>query len=216
MSRRIRILLVDDHRLFRDGLRAILALHGDVEVVGEADDARSAAQLAETVEHDLVIVDVTLPGPNGLALVRELKRQHHTTPILILTMHQHADIVADALAAGATGYALKHQSEAELLEAVRATAARQRYLAPQIAASVDDSAVGSRKRAAGILAQLSSREREIFDLMVRGSSNGDIAAQLFISIKTVETHRTRIMKKLGVHSLGELIRLAARHGLLAA
>jgi two-component system, NarL family, response regulator NreC len=216
MSRPIRILLVDDHRLFRDGLRAILALHGDVSVVGEADDARSAAQLAAAVEHDLVIVDVTLPGSNGVALVRELKRQQRTTPVLVLTMHQHADIVADAFAAGATGYALKHQSEAELLEAVRACAARRRYVAPQIAPAVAEPATGSRKRGGGVLSQLSSREREIFDLIVRGSSNAAIAEQLFISIKTVETHRTRIMKKLGVHSVGELIRLAARHGLLAA
>ncbi len=216
MSRPIRILIVDDHRLFRDGLRAILALHSDVSVVGEAEDARGGAQLAADVEHDLVIVDVTLPGSNGVALVRELKRQRRTTPILILSMHQHADIVADAFAAGATGYALKHQSEAELLDAVRTTASRRRYLAPQIAPEIADEAGASRKRASGILSHLSTREREIFDLIVRGSSNADIAQQLFISIKTVETHRTRIMKKLGVHSLGELIRLAARHGLLAA
>jgi two-component system response regulator NreC len=212
-STKIRIVIVDDHRLFRDGLRAILGAYPDLELVGEAADAREAEQLLETVGYDLVIVDVTLPGSNGVALMRELKRKHDKHPILVLTMHQSADIVADAFAAGATGYALKLQSEAELVEAVRSAAAGRRYLAPQIPPeAIDDRSV----RGGGVLALLSSREREIFDLIVRGSSNADIAKQLFISIKTVETHRTRILKKLGMHSVGELVRLAARHGLLPA
>jgi DNA-binding NarL/FixJ family response regulator len=215
MSGPIRILLVDDHRLFRDGLRAILAGYPDLTLVAEASEAREAERLAEEVAHDVLIVDVTLPGRNGLALVRELKRQRRRSPILVLTMHQHPDIVADAFAAGVTGYALKHQSEAELVDAVRATFAGRRYLAPQISPALLDGGGGARL-AAGVLGQLSSREREIFDFIVRGSSNADIARQLFISVKTVETHRTRIMKKLDVHSVGELIRLAVRHGLPAA
>src|SRR2546423_14243879 len=136
VSSKIRIVLVNDHRLFRDGLRAILAAHGDHELVGEASDAREAEQLIERVAHDLIIVDITLPGSNGLALIRDLKRRHHPARLLVLTMHQHADMVADAFAAGADGYALKHQSEAELVEAVRTAAAGQRYLAPQIPSAI--------------------------------------------------------------------------------
>lgn len=211
----IRLLLVDDHRLFRDGLRAILSSYPDLEVVGEASDYRSAIELIEKVEFDLIVLDITLPGSNGLALLRELKRRHVRQPALVLTMHQHGDMVADAFAAGAVGYALKHQSEAELVEAVRSTARRVTYLAPQLSRELLPDANGG-ATPPGVLSLLSSREREIFDLIVRGHSNADIAHQLFISVKTVETHRTRIMRKLDVHNVGELIRLAARHGFLAA
>lgn len=214
MSAKIRIVLVDDHRLFRDGLRAIFAGYPELVLVGEAPDARQAEALVASVEHDLVIVDVTLPGSNGIALIRTLTRKQHPSPVLVLSMHHHADIVTDAFAAGARGYALKDQSEAELIEAVRATVAGERYLSPHIPSAVLEER-GARN-GKSLLAQLSSREREIFDLIVRGSSNADIASQLSISVKTVETHRTRIMRKLRVHSVGELIRLAARNGLLAA
>lgn len=211
----IRLLLVDDHRLFCDGLRAILSSYPDLEVVGEASDYRSAIELIEKVEFDLIVLDITLPGSNGLALLRELKRRQVRQPALILTMHQHSDMVADAFAAGAVGYALKHQSEVELVEAVRSTARRVTYLAPQLSRELLPDANGG-AAPPGVLSLLSSREREIFDLIVRGHSNADIAHQLFISVKTVETHRTRIMRKLDVHNVGELIRLAARHGFLAA
>jgi two-component system response regulator NreC len=211
MSGKIRIVLVEDHRLFRDGLRAIFSGYPDLELVAEAADGREAEQILETVPHDLVILDVTLPGPNGVALVRDRRRKKDGRPILVLSMHQSADIVADAFAAGITGYALKQQSMVELVDAVRLVASGQRYLAPQIPPEVLEV---KGVRSDGVLALLSSREREIFDLIVRGSSNAAIAQQLFISIKTVETHRARILKKLGVHSVGELIRLAVRHGLL--
>lgn len=210
-----RLLLVDDHRLFRDGLRAILGAHSDLEIVGEASDYRAALELMEQTDFDLVVLDITLPGSNGLALLREMKRRRVRPPALVLTMHQHSDMVSDAFAAGAVGYALKHQSESELLEAIHAAARRESYLAPQLSPELLPRGDGHAPPA-GVLDVLSSREREIFDLIVRGHSNADIAAQLFISVKTVETHRTRIMRKLDVHNVGELIRLAARHGLLAA
>lgn len=212
----LRLLLVDDHRLFRAGLRAILGSHPDLGVVGEASDYRTALELMEHAEFDLVVLDITLPGSNGLALLREMKRRHVRPPALVLTMHQHSDMVADAFAAGAVGYALKHQSETELVEAIRAAARRESYLAPQLSPELLPAGEGHARPPAGVLNLLSSREREIFDLIVRGHSNADIAAQLFISVKTVETHRTRIMRKLDVHNVGDLIRLAARHGLLAA
>lgn len=209
-----RLILVDDHQLFRAGLRALLAAYPDFDVVGEAGDAREAVERCEQLEHDLVVVDVTLPGSNGIALIRELRRRQHRHPVLVLTMHQHADIVADAFAAGAAGYALKLQSEPELVEAIRVTAAGGRYAAPAVASVIQ--ALPPDGPSGGVLASLSAREREIFDLLVRGLTNADVARQLFISIKTVETHRTRILRKLDVHNIGELVRLAARHGLIAA
>jgi DNA-binding NarL/FixJ family response regulator len=215
----IRVLLIDDHRLFRDGLRAIVTSYPDLQVAGEASDGRAGLELIESVPFDLIVLDITLPGSNGLALLRELKRRGIGKPVLVLTMHQHADMVSDAFAAGAVGYALKHQSESEIIDAVRTVARRVTYLAPQLSTDLlpdarNDSPAGAATH--GVLALLSSREREIFDLIVRGSTNAAIAKQLFISVKTVETHRTRIMRKLDVHNVGELIRLAARHGFLAA
>jgi DNA-binding NarL/FixJ family response regulator len=215
----IRVVLIDDHRLFRDGLRAILTSYPDLQVAGEASDGRAALELIGSLSFDLIVLDITLPGSNGLAVLRELKRRGIDKPVLVLTMHQHADMVADAFAAGAVGYALKHQSESEIVDAVRTVARRVTYLAPQLSADLLPDARNDRPAGAatrGVLALLSSREREIFDLIVRGFTNAAIAKQLFISVKTVETHRTRIMRKLDVHNVGELIRLAARHGFLAA
>ncbi|HEX6836219.1 MAG TPA: response regulator transcription factor, partial [Polyangia bacterium] len=176
----------------------------------------AALELAEHTAFDEIVLDITLPGSNGLALLRELKRLRIRQPALILTMHQHADMVTDAFAAGAVGYALKHQSELEIVEAIRSVARRETYLAPSLPPELLPDGDGAPPHPVGVLSVLSSREREIFDLIVRGHSNADIAARLFISVKTVETHRTRIMRKLDVHNVGELIRLAARHGFLAA
>jgi two-component system, NarL family, response regulator NreC len=209
----IRIILVDDHQLFRAGLRSLLAVEPAFEVVAEAGDAREACTQIAAVDHDLVVVDVTLPGSNGIALIRELERREKRRPVLVLTMHQHADFVIDAFAAGANGYALKLQSEAEIFEAIRTTAGGGRYVAPVLAEMVRGSEQSPQR---SLLGSLSAREREIFDLLVRGYTNAEVAKQLFISIKTVETHRTRILRKLDVHNIGDLVRLAARHGLIAA
>jgi DNA-binding NarL/FixJ family response regulator len=207
------LVLVDDHQLFRAGLRALLAADPSFAIVAEAADARDACAQLEAVEHDLVIVDVTLPGSNGIALIRELKRRHKRRPVLVLTMHEHVDFVVDAFAAGANGYALKNQSESELFEAIRVTAAGGRYVAPALTEQVRVAEASPQR---SLLGTLSAREREIFDLLVRGSTNADVAKELFISVKTVETHRTRILRKLDVHNIGDLVRLAARHGLIAA
>jgi DNA-binding NarL/FixJ family response regulator len=210
----IGIFVVDDHRLFRDALRVMLEGNGELAVVGEAGDAREALQLLGERQCELVLVDVSLPGSNGLALVRELKRSDRQRRVVVLTMHQHPDIVCDAFAAGADGYALKHQSREELVEAIFAVAGGDRYVAPAVAAALL-APDGGKLKPRGALGILSAREREVFDLLVRGFANADVSRQLYISVKTVETHRARIMRKLDVHNIGELIRLAARQGLLA-
>src|SRR4051794_8243208 len=153
----IRLLIVDDHRLFRDGIRALLATYRDIKVVGEASDSRDALVLAARSEFDLILLDITLPGSNGLALLRELKRRGVEQPVLVLSMHQQADMVADALSAGAIGYALKHQSERELVEAIRAAARKESYLAPQLSPELLSAA--HHGAASGVLALLSARER---------------------------------------------------------
>jgi DNA-binding NarL/FixJ family response regulator len=148
-----------------------------------------------------------------VALVRELKRDNRRRRVVVLTCHQHPDIVCDAFAAGADGYALKQQSREELLAAIFAVAGGNRYVAPAVAAALPADAGKIVPR--GALGALSAREREVFDLLIRGFGNAEVGKQLYISIKTVETHRARIMRKLDVHNIGELIRLAARQGLLA-
>ena len=208
---RVRLFLVDDHDLFCAGLRALLAAHSELTVIGEAHDQRSALA-ALSPEIDVFVIDVRLPGSNGIALVRELRRRGIATPILMLTMCDEREFVLDAFSAGANGYVLKTADAADLLAAVRCVVGGRRYLSPRLQPLRDELDGGN---ANGVLGSLSAREREIFDLLVNGSNNKAIAKQLFISVKTVETHRTRIFKKLSVNSLGELIRLAARHHLLS-
>jgi len=206
-----RIALVDDHPLFRQGLRDLLDHEEDLTVVGEAGDARQAYEMAEATRPDLIVVDMSLPGVDGVTATRELCRRLPHSRVLILSMHEEQYLVSRALAAGALGYAIKNQPADKVLEAVRRVARGERYLAPQVDAPrlqtpADDSE--------GPLGLLSQREREVFHLLVRGFSNQRVAQELCISIKTVETHRTHIHHKLGVHSVAELIRFAAKHDLL--
>lgn len=205
----IRILLVDDHALFRDGLRAVLHADPDFRVVAEAGDARAALQAAEATEFDVCLLDIRMADSDGISLLREMRRRGHEEPALMLTMHEERDFVLDAMDAGAAGYALKRGPAEQLADAVRTVARGGRWLAPTVASYASDDTPG-------LLASLSAREREIFHLLVRGGDNAAIGHALFISEKTVETHRTRIFRKLGVRSLADLVRLAARHGLLVA
>lgn len=202
-----RLLLVDDHELVRDGLRTLLHQRTEMRVVAEAADTRAALAAAEAQPFDMAIVDVRLAGASGVALVRELRRRKFVQPMLMLSMFDELEIVAEALRAGATGYATKDAPWNELEEALQRVAEGQRYVPPRLAPRLSHGQPG-------LLAQLSPREGEVFDLLVNCHSNAQIARALFISEKTVETHRTRIFAKLGVTSLAALVRLAARHNLL--
>lgn len=205
----LRIALIDDHVLFRQGLRAILATQPDMTITAEGGDAREVYPLLEASPPDVAVVDVSLRGSSGIAATQEILRRCPACKVLVLTMHASEDYAAQAFAAGAAGYALKDQDAVQVVEAVRAVAAGQRYLAPSLPA-----AVLARPRPSGPLGQLSPREREVFDLIVQSRSNRDIATYLCISIKTVETHRSSINRKLGAHSTADLVRIAARHGLI--
>jgi DNA-binding NarL/FixJ family response regulator len=205
-----RVALLDDHPLFRQGLRALIDGEDDLSVVGEAEDARHAYEMAEASHPEVMIIDVSLPGVDGIAAAREICRRLPQTRVLMLSMYDEPYLVSRALAAGAMGYAVKTEPAINVLAAVRAVARNQRYLPPSLSASAFD---GSTEKD-GPIDQLSQREREVFHLLVRGFSNQRVAKELCISVKTVETHRTHIHHKLGVHSVAELIRFAARHSLL--
>ncbi len=184
-------------------------------MVGEAADARSALDVARTAEPDVGVLDLSLPGAGGIALARDLLRYSPRCRILMLTMHVSEPYVLEALDAGALGYAIKDQRTSEIIDAIQTVARGEMYLPPRLGSSIlERYRDGRRKQGAGPLAELSDREREVFDLAVRGFTNENIASELGISIKTVETHRARINRKLGVHSTGELVRFAALHGLI--
>ncbi|MGZ6141816.1 MAG: response regulator [Myxococcales bacterium] len=215
------VALVDDHKLFREGLRALLQAHAGFSVVAEATNANEAYQAVRDTEPDVVVLDMLLPGSGGVVVARELLRQNPLRKVMALSMVKDEQHVASALEAGVLGYASKEQSAEDVLAAIRAVAQRQTYLAPGISrAVVEDVRHESRPRslpAADLspLATLTQREREVFDLTVSGIPTAGIARQLFISKRTVETHRARILRKLNAHSATDLVRLAAKLGLLS-
>jgi two-component system, NarL family, response regulator NreC len=212
MEGTLRILLVDDHPLFRAGLRSILAAHPDLSIIGEAGDARQAYGVAETEQPDVIVMDLNLPGIDGVSAMRELLQRAPQSKVLMLSMYTDEIHAARALAAGASGYAMKTQSPDDLIEGVRTVARGERYLPRSLSPALLDVHRRAAARDGGPLACLSPREREIFGLLVRGLSNRSIAQQLCISVKTVETHRTHIHEKLGVHSIAQLIHFAAVNG----
>jgi two-component system response regulator NreC len=212
----MRVGLVDDHLLFLDALTALFREQIDLEVVGEARDARSAYRLVQEKAPDVLVLDLALDGVSGLTVARELNRLDRAPKILMLSTYADEEHAAEALAAGARGYACKQQGGTELLQAVRAVGQGRSYLSPTLDKAVVDEKLRLRDRrgSPAAVGLLSPREREIFDLLVRGFSNDAIGSQLFISPKTVETHRSHIMTKLRLHSIAEMVRYAATHGLL--
>jgi DNA-binding NarL/FixJ family response regulator len=208
----LKIVLIDDHELFREALIALLEkMRTDVEIVGAAGNARNGLAVIQARSPDLVILDVVMRGMNGISLARELARLRAKPRILILTAVDQPAFVLDALAAGVTSYALKADGADALLLAVERTSRGERYLAPTIAQYGDSAR--EQAPADGLIAALSRRERDVFDLAASGYSNEEISRELFISVKTVETHRAHINRKLHVHSTAQLIRLATLHGL---
>lgn len=206
------VIIVDDHEIFRDGLRTVIESDGATRVVGEASTVHEATRLIEEQAFDLLVLDLSLPGVSGLSLLREMRRLGRAEPVLVLTMHADPDIAAEALAAGAQGFALKSESRAALLEAVDKAMCGERFIASGVPREALDNFLNAQSpNGETPLALLTAREKEIFDLLMRGYDNEAIAASLFISAKTVDTHRTRVFRKLGVHSLGELLRFGFRH-----
>lgn len=209
----LRVAVLDDHQLFREGLKALLAEHPHLKLIGEAGNAREAYEMVDTTQPDVVLVDLRLPGTDGIAATREIKRRQPRCRVMVLTASRDEHLVRQALAAGALGYFVKSQSAIDLIRGIESVGADKPYLSPGLPETLLDEGHGRNGKSNGDpLGTLSEREREIFNLVFRGFTNKAIARELCISPKTVETHRAHINKKLGLHSTADLVRFAAMSG----
>jgi two-component system response regulator NreC len=211
-GQRLRILLVDDHRVVRAGLRMLLEAEPDLDVVDEAGDVRDAVFKARRHTPDLIVLDVMLPDGNGDEAIGRLQAEARDVKVLILSMEDAGHHVRRAFANGANGYVLKDAAEEELVGAIREVAAGRRYLHPALGAKMVQADIEERARAAAD--PLSDREREVLRLLAEGHTNQEIAAQLYISVRTAETHRAHIMQKLRFTTRSELVRYAIDQGML--
>jgi DNA-binding NarL/FixJ family response regulator len=204
----LKLLLADDHQIVRQGLRAILEAERDFELVGEAADGLEAVRLVERLAPDVLVLDLMMPGIGGLEVARQVARRASHTRIVILSMHSNIAYVVEALRAGATGYVLKESGAEELVAAIRAVAHGKRYLSPPISERDLDAYIEKAGESAEPYHTLTTREREVLQLTAEGLSGTEISEKLFISPRTVETHRANLMRKLGVRNQKELIRYA--------
>jgi len=206
------ILIADDHRLLREGLRALLE-RDDFHVVAEADNGRSAVRLAKQLQPDIVITDIAMPDLNGVEATRQICAESPRSKVLALSMHTESRFVLGILEAGASGYLLKDAAFEELSAAIKAVLKGQTYLSPAIAGVVVRQSLGRLGSKVKLQrAELSKREQEVLQLIAEGKSTKEIAATLYVSVKTVETHRKQIMDKLDIHSVAELTKYAVREG----
>lgn len=210
-----RVVIVDDHVVFRDCLKVLLNPHPDIEVVGEASHLDEALEVVSGTSPDVIVLDVKLGGLDGIAVTREILRRDPHARILMLTMLDEPAFAAGAFAAGALGYATKSDSGDEVAHAIRTVAERRRYLSRVLSpAAVESQRDPAAQSGADPLAALTRREREVFDLTLTGATSSEIGKQLSISARTVETHRGRILHKLHARTTLDLVRLAAKLGLL--
>jgi DNA-binding NarL/FixJ family response regulator len=215
----LRILVVDDHAVVRRGVRALLEGHPGWEVCGEAGTGREAVEKAGRLKPDIVVLDLSLPELNGLEATRQILRESPRTEVLVLTMHHSEELAQQVLQAGARGYILKSDAGESLIAAVETLVRREPYLTPRLTELVLERYVrgpGGREGDSDGGIVLTPREREIVLLVAEGSSSKTIASALGISVKTVETHRTNVMRKLRLRSVSELVRYAIRNGLVEA
>lgn len=205
------VLIADDHAVVRRGFARILEGGWDFKVVAEVSNGREAVEYAEKLQPDLAVMDVTMPELNGIEATRRLLKVSPKTRVLALSMHKDGVYVREILRAGAKGYLLKDSSEADFLKAVRAVCQGQGFLSPEVADAVLDD---YRRHVTNPIDLLSTREREVLQMIAESKTNKDIANALNLSVYTVEAHRGRIMEKLNLHSIGELVRFAMRNGLI--
>ncbi|HXV44519.1 MAG TPA: response regulator transcription factor [Anaerolineae bacterium] len=211
----ITIFLVDDHTIVREGLHTLLEAEADFKVLGGAANGRDAVQQVTRLCPDVVLMDISMPGLNGIEATRQIRQTCPASQIIILSMYATAEHALRALQAGAQGYVLKESAGVEVINAVRAVHAGQRYLNQKIANKLINHLVhpGEVEEAEDLLARLSAREREIVQLVVEGKSSAEIAKILYISPNTVDTYRSRLMQKLGLNDLPSLVKFAIQHGL---
>ena len=210
----IKVLLADDHKIIRDGLRSLIERHSEMEVVGEADNGRKTIQLARELEPDVVIMDISMPDLNGIDATQQIVKDVPGVKVIALSMHSDKRFVVGMFKAGAAGYLLKDCAFDELEQAVKTVLADHTYLSPKIATVVIKNYVPQvSTEDASAFSLLSAREREVLQLLSEGKTTKDIASDLFLSVKTIETYRQRIMDRLDIHNLADLIKFAIREGL---
>jgi DNA-binding NarL/FixJ family response regulator len=218
MTTKTRVLIIDDHPLFREGIKTIISRDGQFEVVGEAGSARAGLEKINHFKPDVAVVDISLPDGTGMEVARQIRTQSPKTRILILSMHSKIDYIVEAFQAGATGYVVKESAAERLVHGLKAVTDGEYYLDSSISQEVVAKLMNSPLKEAKVsdsgYGKLSTREQEIMRLLAEGISKAEIADQLCISIKTVENHRTNIMRKLEIHNAMELVRYAARLGLI--
>jgi len=211
MREKIRILLADDHAVVRQGFKMILAAQPDMEIVGEAGNGREALDLAGQLQPDVIVMDVAMPELNGIEATRRVADLSPRSRVLALSMHKDSVYVREILRAGARGYLLKDAISSDLLAAVRAIARGEGYLSP----GVSDAVLNDyRRHVTDPIDLLSSREREVLQMIAEGKTNKEIATVLNLSVYTVDAHRGRIMEKLNLHSINELVRFSLHNGLI--
>jgi DNA-binding NarL/FixJ family response regulator len=210
-----RLLLADDHRIVREGLRHILEGHGGFTVVAEASDGEEAVKLAAETHPDVCVVDLWMPRLSGIDAIRRIQGNRNGTRCLALSMHESRDYVEQALRAGAMGYVVKSSAGKELIDAIEAVRAGRSYLSPAVAQQVVDAIARPGDAGCSGLAMLTGREREVLLLIAEGHSSKEIARLLGVSLKTVESHRANLMEKLDIHKVSALVRFAIRAGLVA-
>ncbi|OLE74001.1 MAG: DNA-binding response regulator [Acidobacteria bacterium 13_1_20CM_2_57_8] len=212
----VRVLLADDHKLVRAGFRAMLDSLGDVEIVGETGDGREALELIRQHRPDVALLDITMPSLTGLEVAARVANEMQNVRIIILSMHTTEDYIARAVRAGVSGYLLKNADPVELELALRAAVNGQMYMSPTVSKQLVDDYLRRMGSDAGPEEQLTTRQREILQLIAEGKSTKDIAVTLDLSIKTVETHRKDLMDRLGIHDVAGLVRYAIRAGIIKA
>lgn len=218
----LRILIADDHELARRGIRALLESHPGWEVCGEAKDGRETVELAASMKPDIVLLDIGMPNLNGLEAARQILNSSPEVAILILTMHDSDNVVREVLRAGARGYLLKSDAGRDLVAAVEALQLQRTFFTTRVSQMVLDGYLDRQTRSVGVLSEdddragdaLTSREREVIQLLAEGKTSKEVAVTLNLSVKTAETHRTNLMRKLGLHSVADLTRYAVRNGIV--
>jgi two-component system response regulator NreC len=216
MNRKIRILICDDHALFREGVKAILSAHPSFEIVGQACDGQEAVQLTRKLHPDVVLLDISMPVLKGFDAARRIRKVEPGAKVLILSIYDDEDMVARCLSAGVSGYVLKDAPPAQLVYAIEAVNKGEQYMSPRVVSYVLDRYVsGSEQQPRTRYDLLSDREREILVLLAEGESLKDVAQRLSLSVKTVDAHKVNLMRKLELHDRSELIRYAVRKKLIA-
>jgi two-component system, NarL family, response regulator NreC len=210
----IKVVVVDDHAVVRSGLRVLLDANEDIEVVGEAGNAKDAVFRARALKPDVMLLDVVMPGSSGIDVLPALLKESPETKVLVLSMQDDPSYVREAFGAGASGYVLKEAADEEVVSAVREIAKGGRYVHPSLGARMV--AAEAEERAAAEADPLSEREREVLRLLALGHTNQEIAQTLYISVRTAESHRAHIMQKLRLSTRAELVRYALSRGLLAS